>query len=335
MQCGTRTKSFNHSGQLENFVTLSILTRPFVNCCNIAITLTNPLDPYNPLAREQVYTWIARRCRPCRAFRAIKLQAAIIFLMATVQTWDPASYARNARFVSDLGSPVVDLLAPKPGERILDLGCGDGVLTKKLVDLGCEVVAVDSSLPQVEAARKLGLNAHVISGEDLQYKEEFDAVFSNAVLHWIKRADVVLAGVHRSLKPGGRFVAECGGHGCVHKIRAALVQALDRRGFDGEARVPWYFPTPGDYATRLERAGFRVDSIALIPRPTPLPGDVAGWLETFALDFFQGFSDEGRSEYLQEVRTVLEPQLRDANGIWVADYVRLRFAATKAPDSES
>jgi hypothetical protein len=99
--------------------------------------------------------------------------------------------------------------------------------------------------------------------------------------------------------------------------------------------VPWYFPTPGDYATRLERAGFRVDSIALIPRPTPLPGDVAGWLETFALDFFQGFSDEGRSEYLQEVRRVLEPQLRDANGIWVADYVRLRFAATKAPDSES
>jgi trans-aconitate methyltransferase len=89
----------------------------------------------------------------------------------------------------------VDLLAPKPGERILDLGCGDGVLTKKLVDLGCEVVAVDSSVPQIEAARKLGLNAHVISGEELQYKEEFDAVFSNAVLHWIRRADVMLAGV--------------------------------------------------------------------------------------------------------------------------------------------
>jgi trans-aconitate methyltransferase len=252
--------------------------------------------------------------------------------MSTAQTWDPASYARNARFVSDLGSPVVDLLAPKAGERILDLGCGDGVLTKKLVDLGCEVVAVDSSVPQIEAARKLGLNASAISGEDLPYREEFDAVFSNAVLHWIKRADVMLAGVYRSLKPGGRFVAECGGHGCVHKIRTALVQALDRRGLDGEARVPWYFPTPGDYATRLERAGFRVDSMALIPRPTPLPGDIAAWLETFALDFFQGFSDEARSDYLQEVRMVLEPQLRDADGYWVADYVRLRFAATKARD---
>ena len=252
--------------------------------------------------------------------------------MSVAQTWDPASYARNARFVSDLGSPVVDMLAPKPGEKILDLGCGDGVLTKKLADLGCEVVAVDSSLPQIEAARKLGLNAFAISGEELPYNEEFDAVFSNAVLHWIQRADGMLAGVYRSLKPGGRFVAECGGHGCVRKIRTALVQALDRRGIDGESRVPWYFPTPGDYATKLERAGFRVDGIALIPRPTPLPGDIIGWLETFAVDFFQGFSDEARSAYLHEVRMILEPQLRDAGGTWVADYVRLRFAATKTRD---
>jgi trans-aconitate methyltransferase len=252
--------------------------------------------------------------------------------MSTAQSWDPATYARNARFVSDLGSPVVELLSPRPGERILDLGCGDGVLTKRLADLGCEVVAIDSSLPQVEAARKLGLNAFAISAEDLQYEEEFDAVFSNAVLHWIKRADVMLAGVHRSLKPGGRFVAECGGHGCVRRVRTALVQALDRRGLDGEARVPWYFPTPGDYATRLERAGFRVDSIALIPRPTPLPGDIIGWLETFAINFFQGLSGEARTDYLQEVRGVLEPQLRSADGTWVADYVRLRFAATKPCD---
>ena len=252
--------------------------------------------------------------------------------MSTAQTWDPATYARNARFVSDLGSPVLELLSPRPGERILDLGCGDGVLTKRLADLGCEVVAIDSSLPQVEAARKLGLNAFAISAEDLQYEEEFDAVFSNAVLHWIKRADVMLAGVHRSLKPGGRFVAECGGHGCVRRVRTALVQALDRRGLDGEARVPWYFPTPGDYATRLERAGFRVDSIALIPRPTPLPGDIIGWLETFAINFFQGLSGEARTDYLQEVRGVLEPQLRSADGTWVADYVRLRFAATKPRD---
>src|SRR2546423_11924613 len=135
--------------------------------------------------------------------------------MSTGQAWDPASYARNARFVSDLGSPVVDLLAPKPGERILDLGCGDGVLTKKLVDLGCEVVAVDSSVPQIEAARKLGLNAFAIAGEDLQYNEEFDAVFSNAALHWIKCADAMLAGRYYSFETGGRIFGGCGGFRCV------------------------------------------------------------------------------------------------------------------------
>jgi trans-aconitate methyltransferase len=251
--------------------------------------------------------------------------------MSAAQTWDPVNYARHARFVSDLGSPVVELLAPRPGERILDLGCGDGMLTKKLVDFGCQVVAVDSSAPQVEAARSLGLDAHVFSGEVLPYQEEFDAVFSNAVLHWIKNADAMILGVYRSLRPGGRFVAECGGYGCVHKIRTALVQALELRGLDGEARVPWHFPTPGEYATRLERAGFRVDSIALIQRPTTLPGDIVGWLETFARSFFEGLSEKARAEYLQEVRAALESQLRESSGTWVADYVRLRFAATKLP----
>jgi trans-aconitate methyltransferase len=249
--------------------------------------------------------------------------------MSAAQVWDPASYARHARFVSDLGLPVVELLAPRPGERILDLGCGDGVLTRKLADLGCEVVAVDSSAPQVEAARKLGLDARVMTGEALPFTDEFDAVFSNAVLHWIKDAEPMLRGVYRALKSGGRFVSECGGHGCVRKIRAALVQALEQRGLDGEARVPWYFPTPGDYATRLERAGFRVDSIALIPRPTVLAGDMIGYLETFAQSFFEGFSDADRKEYLKEVRDALEPQLRQSDGIWIADYVRLRFQATK------
>lgn len=224
---------------------------------------------------------------------------------------------------------MLELLAPKPGERILDLGCGDGVLTKKIADLGCDVVAVDSSAAFIEAARKLGLVAHVADAVALPYREEFDAVFSNAVLHWIKRADEMIAGVHRSLRPGGRFVAECGGFGCVDKIRRALVEALDRRGIDGESRVPWYFPTPGDYATRLERAGFRVDSIALIPRPTPLPGDITGFLETFGLCFLEGLSGRDRGEFLQEVRSVLEPQLVNKAGVWIADYVRLRFAATK------
>jgi len=224
---------------------------------------------------------------------------------------------------------VLELLAPKPGERILDLGCGDGVLSKKIADIGCDVVAVDSSPAFIESALKLGLVAHVVDAVALPYREEFDAVFSNAVLHWIKRADEMIAGVHRSLRPGGRFVAECGGFGCVDKIRRALVEALDTRGIDGESRVPWYFPTPGDYATRLERAGFRVDSIALIPRPTPLPGDITGFLETFGMCFLELLSGRDRGEYLQEVRSVLEPQLVNEAGVWIADYVRLRFVATR------
>ncbi len=249
--------------------------------------------------------------------------------MSITQTWDPKTYAKNGRFVSDLGSPVLELLSPQPGERILDLGCGDGVLTKTLAELGCEVVGVDSSAPQIEAARRLGLEAYVMNGEELPYREEFDAVFSNAVLHWIRRPDVMIEGVYRSLRPGGRFVAECGGHGCVNRIRTALVQALNRRGIDGESRVPWYFPTPGDYATRLERAGFLVSSIALIPRPTPLPGDIIEFLETFGQNFLVGLSDQARDEYLGEVRLLLRPQLVNPEGIWVADYVRLRFSATK------
>jgi SAM-dependent methyltransferase len=254
----------------------------------------------------------------------------MVFDMPTTQTWDPNTYAKNARFVSDLGLPVLELLSPRPGERILDLGCGDGALTKKLAELGCEVVAVDSSAPQVEAARRLGIEAYVMNGEELPYQEEFDAVFSNAVLHWIRRADAVIEGVFRCLRPGGRFVAECGGQGCVNKIRTALVHALNRRGIDGESRVPWNFPTPGEYATRLERAGFRVNSIALIPRPTPLPGDILGFLETFGHSFLAGLSGQARDEYLHEVRLLLEPQLVNPDGVWVADYVRLRFSATKA-----
>jgi len=245
------------------------------------------------------------------------------------QNWDPTTYARNARFVSDLGSPVLELLAPKPGERILDLGCGDGVLTKKLADLGCDVIGVDSSDAQIDAARKLGLTAYVMNAEELMFREEFDAVFSNAVLHWIKRADPMISAVYRALKPGGRFVAECGGYGCINKIRTALVEALNARDIDGEVHVPWYYPTPEDYASRLERAGFRVDNIVLIPRPTPLPGDIIPFIETFGQSFLKALPLEARPAYLQEVRTMLEPQLCNADGVWIADYTRLRFAATK------
>jgi trans-aconitate methyltransferase len=248
---------------------------------------------------------------------------------SNAQSWDPERYARNARFVSDLGAPVVDLLVPQSGERILDLGCGDGALTKKLADFGCHVSGVDGSAAQIEAARRLGLDARVRNGEQLDYEGEFDAVFSNAALHWMKRADDVIGGVWRALRPGGRFVAECGGYGCVATIVAALDRALAKRGIDPRTVNPWYFPTAEDYGARLRARGFVVRSIALFPRPTPLPGDVTGWLETFAESFTRPLPASARRPFLDEVQELLRPDLCDASGRWTADYVRLRFAADK------
>ena len=249
--------------------------------------------------------------------------------MTSIQTWDPDRYARNARFVSDLATPVVELLVPRAGERILDLGCGDGVLTAKLAAMGCSVVGVDSSAAQVEAARKLGLDARVMDGENLSFESEFDVVFSNAALHWMRNPETVIAGVWRALRRKGRFVAEFGGQGCCAMIKSALVAALNRRGMDGEAAVPWYFPTVEEYSALLNKAGFSVDYIALVPRPTPLPGDITGWLETFAESFTARLPPTERPAYVADVRDALRSELCDADGKWTADYVRLRFTATK------
>ena len=245
------------------------------------------------------------------------------------QHWDPDRYARNARFVADLGQPVVALLAPRAGERILDLGCGDGALTRRLAELGASVVGVDSSAEMVAATCAAGLDARIMSGEALAFDNEFDAVFSNAALHWMRRPTLVIAGVWRALKSGGRFVGEFGGHGNVQHIKTALVVALDRRGFDGQAAVPWYFPTPDEYRGLLEAQGFRVRAVELIPRPTPLPGDIIAWLDNFAESFTRQVPAGERVAYLSEVAEALRPHLRGADGTWSADYVRLRFAADK------
>jgi trans-aconitate methyltransferase len=247
------------------------------------------------------------------------------------QHWEAQRYARNARFVADLGQPVVELLAPQPDERILDLGCGDGALTRKLVELGCSVVGVDAGPDMIRAARELGLDAHVVDGHELAFEREFDAVFSNAALHWMKRdPQEVIAGVARALRPGGRFVGEMGGHGNVAAIVTALLAVLERRGIDGRPAHPWYFPTPAAYRARLERQGFTVETIELIPRPTPLPTGMAGWSETFAEPLFKLLPEAERTAARDEMVELLATSLCDETGAWTADYVRLRFRAVLA-----
>lgn len=247
------------------------------------------------------------------------------------QTWNAAGYAANAQFVPALGQPVFELLQARPGERILDLGCGDGALTEKLVALGAQVVGIDSSPDMIAAARQRGLDARMMDARSLVFEDEFDAVFSNAALHWIKDdPDAPVAGAFRALKAGGRFVGELGGHACVGAITVALVAVLECRGItDAASRIPWYFPTADGYETRLRRAGFVPKSVQLVPRPTPLECGIRGWLETFANPFCAALPQGERGSFLDDVTALLRPVLCDGQGRWTADYIRLRFVAVK------
>ena len=244
------------------------------------------------------------------------------------QTWSAGSYDTHARFVSDLAGGVVEWLAAKPGERILDLGCGDGILTAELEALGADVTGIDSSEDFVAATRARGLDAKLMDGQQLTFDGGFDAVFSNAALHWMTDADAVLRGVARALKPGGRFVAEFGGHGNVAAIVTAMRAVGLARGGDLALAHPWYFPAPDVYRALLEAKGFEVRRMALIPRPVVLKTGIEGWLMLFRKPFFQQFENESEKA-LAETVELLRPALCDGRGNWTADYVRLRVEAVK------
>lgn len=248
----------------------------------------------------------------------------------STQTWNPDHYVCHAGFVAELGGDLIDMLDPRPGQRVLDLGCGDGALTERLAARDCEVVGVDSSAAQVGAARARGLDARVVDGESLAFEAEFDAVISNAALHWMKRPRRVLAGVAKALRPGGRFVAEMGGAGNVASVVECASALLAARGLDAQSVNPWYFPDEETYAALLEAHGFRIDALRLFERPTTLPGEVRAWLELFAQSFAAALPADARDAFYDELGTALEPRVRGSDGVWVLDYVRLRFAATLA-----
>lgn len=244
---------------------------------------------------------------------------------SSTQTWDATDYDRNARFVSDLGQVVLDLLAPKPGERVLDLGCGDGALTEKLTQAGTAVVGIDASPEFVAAAQARGVDARLMDATAMSFVSEFDAVLTNAVLHWIEDKDAVVAGVRRALRPSGRFVGEFGGHGCVAAIATALQAVCLKRGVT--PRMPWHYSTVDEFTAVLERQGFRPVTVQLVPRPTPLPSGIEAWLRTFAGPVFAALPEPEREPALAEAVDLLRFSLCDEQGRWTADYTRLRFAA--------
>ncbi|MFN7400614.1 MAG: class I SAM-dependent methyltransferase [Sandaracinobacter sp.] len=245
--------------------------------------------------------------------------------------WNAQDYAANAGFVPALGNAALALLDPRPGEAILDLGCGDGVLTKRIAEAGAQVLGVDASDTMLAAARELGLTVAQADGQALPFDARFDAVFSNAALHWMPDQPAVAAGVLRALKPGGRYVGECGGFGNIAAIRTALRAVLGAHGFSPDSGGGQTYLTAEAFAAIHAAAGFTDFAAQIIPRPTPLPTGIRGWLKTFRAGFLDeaGVPETARARVIDEVEALLAPALRDAAGNWVADYVRLRWQARK------
>ena len=243
--------------------------------------------------------------------------------VVSTSKWDAAEYARVGGFVAELGEAALDLLDPQPGERIFDVGCGEGTLTKKIVERGATVLGVDNSPEMIAAARANGVDAVQLAAEDMQFFAEFDAAFSNATLHWVLQKEQAARAIFRALKAGGRFAGEMGGEGNLKNLREALDEELIIRGYAPPVEASNWYASPQQFAEIYEAAGFRDIDARLIERPTPIEHGVAAWVTTFR----KGWLD--RAGVPEAERTEIGSAIADRVGSNVADYVRLRFIMRK------
>ena len=246
-------------------------------------------------------------------------------------TWDPTTYDAAHAYVFTLAADLIDVLAPAPGERVLDVGCGTGHLTSRIANAGATVVGVDASPDMVARAKANypALDVRVADVTALEVDAPFDAVFSNATLHWVREADAAARGIFRALRPGGRFVAEFGGVGNVSAVSRAIAAGLAAVGAPAfEYLDPWFFPTIGRYAAVLERAGFEVTLARLFDRPTPVEGGLRSWIEMFGSAFLSAVPADRREAFFAAADAAAPPSLfRD--GQCHADYRRLRVNARR------
>ncbi len=253
--------------------------------------------------------------------------------MAGASKWDAGLYDDKHSFVWKMAESLLNLLAPQPGEKILDIGCGTGHLAAKIAESGAEVTGVDRSPEMVRQAREAypGIRFEVADATKIPLDGGFDAVFSNATLHWIKEPEQVAAEIARLLRPGGRLVAEFGGRGNVDALVAAMERAWAQQGFAGPMANPWYFASLGEYASVLEKQGMAVTYGLLFERPTPLEEGEDGlrnWLMMFGGVIFEGLTEKQRDEFIGA--TVSEARAELFHGDqWVIDYRRLRVVAKR------
>jgi len=258
-------------------------------------------------------------------------------MVNAASSWSSTDYAQNAAFVPELGEAALRLLAPQPGELILDVGCGDGALTAKIVEAGARVIGLDASPDMVEAARARGLDVFVADAETLDLPAQadrfgqFDAVFSNAALHWMLDPDAVATGIHSTLKAGGRFAGEMGGSGNLKILRGALREELSSRGYHVPAQDPHWYPDVEEFTRLYCVAGFTAVEVELIERPTALPSGISGWVKTFRAGLMDlAMVPQWERDVVGEaVEARLADQLKRPDGLFYADYVRLRFTMKK------